>query len=125
MKHLVSVLVSLVSILVTLGFLIADASADPYLTCEPYTKQAEVDRNPDHFLLQLDTGEWISTPAVEKADGKLHLWFDMKDIPEGSHVIVAKAVNAWGESEVSDPLSFTKTVPAKPASLKFGLPTDH
>ncbi|RKX24062.1 MAG: hypothetical protein DRP47_11945 [Candidatus Zixiibacteriota bacterium] len=37
--------------------------------------------------------------------------YDLKDLPDGSYILIGKMKNIWGESEESEPYPFVKAVP--------------
>lgn len=66
------------------------------------------------FELEMD-GTTTPFAAVETQDGEgKRLEVDLGDLADGEHVVRARAYNLWGWGPWSDPLSFTKSVPAKP-----------
>jgi hypothetical protein len=86
--------------------------AAPFLVCDEYTTPPP--RNtclPDTFLVQLDNGVWIQTPAqVNPNTGNTRLHFDLSGLPAGSHTVKVKAKCSQRnlESAESTPFSFMK-----------------
>ena len=86
--------------------------AAPFLVCDEY--KTPPPRNtclPDTFLVQLDNGVWIQTPAhVNPNTGNTRLYFDLSGVPAGSHTVKVKAKCSQrnSESAESPPFSFRK-----------------
>jgi hypothetical protein len=100
---------------------IRDADAAPWLTadCSPTTDKIT------GFQLRFGELEWINTPAVQECrevkcvgDSKT-LCFDAVSIPIGPFTVRARAVNLWGSSADSLPLSDTKVIPTFQPSLRL------
>lgn len=88
--------------------------AGPFLVCDEYT--APPPRNsclPDFFLVQLDNGKWIPSPAqVNPKTGNTRLYFDLSGVAAGMHTVKVKAKCSQQTpvrvSDESTPFSFTK-----------------
>ena len=86
--------------------------AAPFLVCDEYTTPPS--RNtclPDTFLVKLDNGVWIQTPAqVNPNTGNTRLYFDLSGLPAGSHTVKVKAKCSQRNSvsDESTPFSFRK-----------------
>ena len=88
------------------------------LTCDCTTPTDKV----TGFQLQFGTATPIDVPAVEcvpaVTDGK-RILYDLASLPNGAFTVKAKAVNLWGGSEWTNPLSGTKQLPTSPGSLRI------
>jgi hypothetical protein len=99
-------------------FIVTSAfAAGPYLVCDPYSSDVQIAT----FLIQFDNGTWIeSTPHTFNGETILH--YDLQEVSNGNHTVVAKMVDIWGnESAPSDPFVFQKGNPAAPNGLKLSI----
>jgi len=86
------------------------ALAAPFLVCDvPDPAQQVVS-----YIIYQD-GVEVGTPAAEP-DGSLKM--DLQDITPGVYEWTARAVNAWGQSEVSDPY-ISPSGAGKPANTRM------
>jgi hypothetical protein len=90
-------------------------SAEPFLTCTPYPTTGAY---PTEFVVTVSgITNPIVTPAVDVTGGKA-MRLDLGPLNlSGAKTVTAKARNAWGESAVSSPFSFTAGVPATPTGI--------
>ena len=94
------------------------ASASPFLVCDPYPVGAS---QPDQFVLIIDAGSPITSPAETLVDGTKRLKYDLAGISTGSHSVTVKArIDLWGLESTSVPFSFAKPSAAV-APSGFGL----
>ena len=74
------------------------------------------------FQLQFGTAAAIDIPAAEcvpvVTDGK-RINYDLGTLPNGPFSVKDKALNLWGGSEWTNPLSDTKQLPSSPSLLKI------
>ena len=84
---------SLTIVMVMIFGLTVSTYAGPFLVCDEYTPPPSGDRClPDTFLVQLDNGVWIQTPAqVNPNTGNTRLYYDLSGVPAGSHTVKVKA----------------------------------
>jgi len=91
----------------------------PYLTCDCTPSVDAVAK----FQLQFDALSWIDTATFDSCgtdpatrvlcvSPQKTICFDLFVEPVGAHSVKARAVNLWGPSTDSAPLSFTKSVPS-------------
>lgn len=73
----------------------------PYLVCDPYPVSAGVDT----FVLAIDGGEGIESPAAVAANGATSLYYDLQSVTPGVHTVTVKAKNTQWSLE-SDPTPF-------------------
>lgn len=76
----------------------------PYLTCDSYPKTAW---QPTFFMVTLDSGTPINSPAKTNTDGSVTLWYDLTAITVGNHTVSVTANDVWGASTAS-PFSFSR-----------------
>ena len=91
------------------------AFATPYIVCDPYPNN---DNKPTEFLLQIDSGSWVSSAPQVLGDGTVRLHYDIGSVTNGSHTVNIKAKNIWGES-AAVPFSFAKGVPGGATNIKL------
>jgi len=92
----------------------AIALGSPFLTCDPYPAETEITK----FVIDIDGVAVDSDPHINE-DGTIIIRHDLSDLAVGSHVVKAKAINKWGESEWSAVYSFTKSIPGAPLNLNI------
>jgi len=98
-------------------FLFALASmpiyAAPFVVSDPYPSSGP---QPTEFVITVSgQSAPVIVPATSTAQGVMLKW-DVAGI-SGSKTITAKARNAWGESAVSSPFTFTAGMPAAPSGI--------
>ena len=90
------------------------AMASPFVVSDPYPESAV---QPDGFLVSVDGGSVVESPAVLAAPGSYKMRFDIGNLPEGEHTMTVRAfknyAEPWGRKE-SVPANFTFPVPAGP-----------
>jgi hypothetical protein len=86
-----------------------------FLTCDPYVPGSGVGI-PDDFLIRKD-GSPTTITSIAKIDatGKIILWYDVTNLPSGSHTFNVSSRNIWGASTETASFIYQKTSPAKPA----------
>ena len=91
------------------------ALATPFLMCDPYPNTGP---QPTEFIVNVSgITAPIVTPAVDVTGGKV-LKLDLGPLNlVGPKTVTAKARNAYGESALSAPFSFTAGAPAVPSGL--------
>jgi len=103
---------SLTIVMVMIFGLTVSTYAGPFLVCDEYTTPPP--RNsclPDTFLVQLDNGRWIPSPAqVNPNTGSTRLYYDLSGVAAGSHTVKVKAKCSQRNlvSDASTSFSFTK-----------------
>ena len=80
---------------IVFSWFLVNADAAPFLICDAPNPAQQV----ISYVVYQD-GVEVATPAAE-SDGSLKM--DLSDITPGVYIWTAKAVNAWGRSEDSDP----------------------
>lgn len=80
------------------------AIAAPFVICDP-------DASAEYYVIILDSGEAIETPAP--------LRYDLSGIETGDHIVEVRAANMWGQS-APVPLEFTKKLPESITGLGLG-----
>jgi hypothetical protein len=90
--------------------------AAPFLVSDTYPAST----NLDGFKVQIDGGSWVTVPVTVNADGTKQIKYDMAplNLADGNHTGNVKAYNMWSESATT-PFSFSKNVPAAPATLRL------
>ena len=105
---------------IVLSFLLMSsvAFASPFIVCDPYPVGVS---QPDQFILTIDAGSPITSPAETLADGTKRLKYDLAGISTGTHSVTVKArIDLWGLESTSVPFSLEKpSVAASPAGLKL------
>lgn len=92
---------------VLIVFMLAmSAGAEPYIVCDPAPEE------------ELVTGYVLTINGAEE-ETAVPLHYDCVGLPDGSYEITARAKNAWGVSEISVPLNFTKAVPSVPVTMEL------
>jgi len=99
MKTLIMYFMAVLFIVASVNFV----NASPFLVCD-------VDENTTSYLVTLNSGNEIETPAP--------LHYDLVGINEGDHVISVKAKNVWGMSNAV-PFEFRKASPQSPSNIKL------
>ena len=98
------------SLIAGILFLAGTVFAAPFLVCDT--------PNPDEQVISYivyQDGVEIATPAAE-SDGSLKM--DLQAITPGVYEWAAKAVNAWGQSDNSDPY-ISPSVGTKPLNTRM------
>ena len=86
------------------------ASASPVLVCDPYPVGAS---QPDQFVLVIDAGSPITSPAETLVDGTKRLKYDLAGISTGTHNVTVKArIDLWGLESTATPFAFAKPAAA-------------
>lgn len=89
--------------------------ASPFVVSDAYPVAAV---QPDGFLVSMDGGALVESPADIVSAGSVRLKFDVGNLPEGNHTMAVKAYKdypaPYGRKE-SATANFTFTVPASPA----------
>ena len=98
-----SVLLAMAMVLV-----VSSAWAAPFLACD----DADI-ANVDSYIIEVDGVEYEAAFPMK---------YDLAGIVDGDHIIRAKAVNLWGQSDWSDPFEFSSGAAATPVG--FGLTAD-
>ena len=79
----------------------------PFLVADPYPPGGEM---PVKFLVTID-GRTTESVALRNTDGSVYLKFDLGDLPEGTHAVSVKAVDAQGNESPPGVCSVRKTGP--------------
>jgi len=82
----------------------------PYLICSPTVEDIT------SYLIDLD-GQVTETPPNIIGDNSKRLYFDVSNVSLGSHTVIIKAKNRWGESPASDSFEFEKNLPSTPSGI--------
>jgi hypothetical protein len=90
------------------------ASAAPFLVCDPPIAEEQVER----YKIYQDGVEVVT--VLKDESGVYGFKYDLNGISPGAYNFTAKAVNAWGESDASDPY-ISPASASKPAGLKMTL----
>jgi len=81
---------------------------------DPYPESAV---QPDGFLVSMDGGPVVESPAVIHSPGSYKLRFNIDNLSSGNHTMTVKAYknypDPWGRKE-SNTVNFTFPVPAAP-----------
>lgn len=96
------------------------SQADPFLSADPYTANADPNLNPVSFVItNLGPQPIMSTAYIQPSTGQIYLMYDLSTLPNGTYSgVTAAAVNVFGgQSAQSTPFSFTKGVPGIPSNL--------
>lgn len=80
------------------------AFAAPFIVCDPAIEGESV------------TGYVLTINGVDE-DVDAPLRYDCAGLPDGNHDVTARAKNAWGTSEPSVALNFTKALPSQPSAV--------
>lgn len=105
MRYLLAVLFCLAAV---------SAQASPFVVSDPYASDAV---QPDGFLVSLDNGPVVESPADPVTASTVRFKFDVGGVTAGSHTIRVKAFKndaAWGRLESSEAV-FTFSRPAAPS----------
>jgi len=92
----------------------ANVWAAPFVVSDPYAATAT---QPDGFVVSMDGGAVVESPADPVTASTVHFKFDVGSTVSGSHTIRVKAFKndaAWGRLESTEAV-FTFTKPAAPA----------
>ena len=76
-------------------FMAAFSFGEPFLVCDPYTKEKE---QPTGFSVVAGKLTF-SDPAEKLHDGSVRLKFDLRKLPDGEHRVEIKAVNEIAKTE--------------------------
>ena len=91
-----------------------EVQASPFVVSDPYASDAV---QPDGFLVSLDGGAVVESPADPVTASTVRFKFDVGSVTAGSHTIRVKAFKndaAWGRLESAEAV-FTFSRPAAPA----------
>ena len=103
---------SLIIVMAMMFVLSVTTYAAPFLVCDEYKNPPPGNSClPDTFLVQVDNGAWIQTPAqVSPNTGNTRLYFDLSGVAAGPHTakVKAKCSQQKSESVESAPFPFRK-----------------
>lgn len=93
------------------------SEAAPFLVCDPYPSTGW---QPTKFLITIDGGAVIESPAFKNPDNSVQLKYDLGSISAGSHSLTVRSADVWGSS-TAVPFSFTKpsAPPTAPANINI------
>ncbi len=102
---------SLTIVTVMIFGLTVSTYAGPFLVCDEYTNPPSGGSClPDTFLVQVDNGAWIQTPAqVIPTTGNTRLYYDLSGVPAGSHTVKVKAKCSQQNSVSAESTAFSFT----------------